>query len=151
MGPNWKSLKLVASRAWMFFGSQVKKSQFLKMCVSNVNTVLPSCFDAISFRSTTWCVNLPALLLLISRIMLMIPNGSGLGYTGAGLQPSFFASALCLYLVTTNVMSLYSIKATTGTKINEGAERILSAGGRLVATMRKLYFRKRRGIAVQYR
>ena len=129
MGPSWKSLNWVASIAWMFFGSQVNMSQFLTMCVRNVNTVLPSCFDAISFRSMTWCGNLPTLLHFIIRITLLIPSGSRLGRTGAGLQPSLFASPACLYLVIINVRSLYSTKATSGLKINGVAERILSARG----------------------
>jgi hypothetical protein len=141
-GPSWKSLNWVASIAWIFFGSQVNMSQFLRMCVWNVNTVLPSCFDTISFRSVMWCGNLPTLLHFINRITLLIPNGSRLGRTGAGLQPSLFASPACLYLVIINVRSLYSTKTTTRLKINEVAERILSGRGTQLAIRKKVAFLK---------
>ena len=60
---------------------------------------------------------------------LLIPKGSRLGRTGAGLQPKLFAIRVCLCLVIMNVTSLYSIKATMGPKINGVVERILSARG----------------------
>ena len=76
-----------------------------------------------------------------------MPNGSRLGRTGAGLQPSFFASAACLDLVITAVRILYSTMATIGTKTNVVAERILSASGAQVATRTRLVFFERMEMA----
>jgi hypothetical protein len=83
--------------------------------------------------------------------VLVIPNGSRLGRTGAGLQPSLFASPACLYLISINVRSLYNTKTTSELKINVIADRILTARGTQLAIRKKDAFLKSGGPAVQYR
>lgn len=116
IGPSSKSLNCVASNAWMFLGSQVKNSQFLTICVWNVKTGLPSCLDTISVRFLTKSGNFPALFDCISRTILMIPSGSGLGRVGAGLQSYFLAAVACWYLVMIDETVLYRTNATKGHK-----------------------------------